>query len=740
MPQTNTPKKTLQQIPDIDLVYYFRLLLRHKWFILFFTLLITAITAYITFQIDPIYRASTLIVIDKKSANTLSVNDVIPISTNQKEYISTELQILKSTELAERVVGRLSLDTHPIFDPRQQEEEFSLSEFIKGLITSSGAESLENVAEAKTEEEINQGIFDEVVEEFMTGLSISPIRNTQVVTINYETTNPKLAVEIADTMADVYIESHLQAKLDATTKATNWLNEKLGGLRTNLKNSEQALQDYRDEAGLIDVKGIKTIDSQELTALTQQYVAAKGERYSAETKYRQVQRLGGNPSLNQLMGLPSVLEQPLVQSMNNKKAQADQKVAELNQLFGPKHPSMVAAVSEAQSAERALRQQVNLVVDSIRANYRQAQQNEASLQAQINQTKKRFQTINKQEFKLEDLEREVETNKQIYSLFLTRAKESDDAGQLRVPHARVIDFAKATRDPIKPRWKLIIALALILSSIIAIAWVFIRDMMDKSFHTIYDIEDKLHMSVLGKVPLIKQLKTKGGQPFKGFMSEKDPDFTESIRTLRTSFIVSSLDNPYKTSIITSSVPNEGKSTISVNFAEALGLMEKTLLVDVDLRRAELTKSLGINLTKPGLTDILTGKIQYSDAIVSISEHVDFIPAGTNLYYALENISSNKMKELLSSLSKKYDRILLDTPPVHAVSDAVALSKIVDCVVFVVKADSTKINVAKRAIQTLLDMDANISGVILNGVDKEKEKMYGGYDSGYGYGYEQPALK
>ena len=738
----------------VDLLHYLRLLMRRKWWILLFAILVTSLAAYIVSQLSPIYRATNTLLIEEDKGAVLSVQDVFSQSSYDKSYFLTQFEILKSVDLAEKVVQRLDLESHPVFDPRQQPPSFTDSllapikekffpqdeQVLPPASTETSVddlsldENLEDILAEDTELELSAAEDDiayKVMLNFRRGLSVTSVRGTQIVKISFESIDPEMSALIANTMADVYIESDLQANLDTTQKATSWLTGQLDDLRENLKKSELALQRYRENSGLVDVDGVKTLDSRELTVLTNRYVEAKGQRYEAETIYSQVKQLGSNPSLEQLMGIPSVLRQPLVQKLKQEQAKADQKVAELNQLLGPKHPDMIAAISEAQASENALRQQVLRVIDGVEADYQLARKTESSLSAQIDQSKKRFQNINRQEFKLKELEREVETNRQMYDVFFKRAKETDQVGGIQKAHARIIDEAKIPRSPIKPNKKLFVLMAFVASFVIAISFFLFLDIFDNAFHTIDDVEDQLQANVFAKVPYVKNGK-KVIRPGSG--SGAGDDFDESMRTLRTSFVISSLDQPFRITLVTSSVPDEGKSTISSNLSFALSQMEKTLIIDADLRKATLAKCFGLELEGMGLSDLLSPEFKIKKAIHPISDSLHILPAGHVCKKPLEVLSSDKMQKTLQILSKEYDRIIIDSPPVVAVSDSMVLAKYVDSIVYVVKADSTKPNVVTRGVKLFERADKQVDGIVLNCVNQATEKYYGGYDVGYGYGY------
>lgn len=704
----------------IDLRHYWRVLMQHKWNIAGLSFVVTLFAALVAYSMQPVYRATTTVLIENEQAKVLSIEDVYGLNTNGKEYFLTQFEILKSRNLSERVIERLNLTEHPLFDPRQQ-QGFS----FKSLLPIDTAE------EVLTQ----QDITDAVVAKFTGNLSIAPVRKTQLVKINFESPDAKLAALITNTMADVYIESHLQAKLDVTKKAADWLGARLGDLRENLQRSEATLQDFREREQLVDVAGVRTLDTDELKDLTQRLVEARNLRNQLETIQQQVKSLGRQATTEQLMGLSSILKHPLVQSLKESQAKADQKVAELSLRYGPKHPTMMAAQSEAQASLNELRRQVAGVAAGIQADYALAKQSETNLQQQLATSKGKLQKVSRKEFRLRDLQREVQTNRQLYDMFVTRAKETGEAGGLQAAHARVIDPAVAPRLPVKPKKALIVLLAAIVSGMFGVVVAFLLDALDNTVRTPDDVEEKLHASMLGFLPLVKTNKSEAA--FEGFLSDSKGAFAEAIRTIRTGLMLSSLDEPHKITVITSSVPNEGKSTVSLNLAEAVGQMEKVLLIDADMRRPTLAKTLGLPRASAGLSNLVAGSSEAKDCIRQLpNSTVDVMTSGVVPGNPSELLSSKRFGKVLEVLSQRYDRIIIDSAPTHAVSDALVLSSYADALVYVVKADETAAPLAAKGIKRLREVGAPITGVVLNQVDTDKTSRYGDYYAGYyqNYGY------
>jgi capsular exopolysaccharide synthesis family protein len=349
--------------------------------------------------------------------------------------------------------------------------------------------------------------------------------------------------------------------------------------------------------------------------------------------------------------------------------------------------------------------------------------------------------INQTEFQLADYVRAVEVNRTLYETFFQRINETAETGTLQAANARVVDEAVISARPIKPKKKLIVALALVVSLMFGIALAFLLDALDSTIKTADDVDHKLGVPLLGVLPLLgtENIKspTKEQAPVYSFVHGDSEGFKESVRTLRTSLTLAGLENPVQILLFTSTVPGEGKTTTSVNLASAYGQMDKVLLIDADMRRPTVAKQLQIPPGSPGLSNALAYPESLDDSIYSMEElNIDVMPAGAIPPNPLELLSSKNFKEMLETLKGRYQKIIIDSAPMQAVSDALYLSTLTDGLVYVIKADATADKQVKTGLARLEDSNARILGVVLNQVDIEKEgrysDSYGGYYDSYAY--------
>ena len=755
---------------NIDIQHYIRTLRKYKWQIVGLTALITGLAVFYAMTATPIYRATATLLIESKKANIVSIEEIYGFDGANEEYYQTQFELLKSRALAEKVIERLDLANNPDFAGTQDDGESSgMSSLLSSLGLSGAAETAGSLADgvisadtttteqvmpaaleafgmtALTEEEQE---MQKLVDKFMRSMSIEPVRRTQLVKISFENPNPLLAATVANTIGDTYIESYLDAKMEMTQKAAEWLSDRLGGLQMKLDESEQKLIAFREENQLIDVNGsVGRLNEQQVTIATTELSAAQRDLAEAEGLYREVTRLRENsPEL--LDTIPAVQRDPLVQSFKLEMDKQQRELDELANRYGARHPKIVDAQSRMNVVTQSLNRQVDRVIAAIRNDYEVASQKVASLNRTLASGKAEIQNINKKKFELAALEREVEANRKLYDTFFNRIRETSETDGLEAANARVSDRAVPPTTAAKPKKSLIVALAMITGLIGSVLLAFLREHMDDTVKGTDEIESRLSTPLLGIIPLVKAglLARKRKIPLSPLtLEDKKGTFTESIRTIRTSICLDSMDNPHKRIVVTSSIPGEGKSTLSANLAHSLSQLESVIIIDADMRRPTVGKTFDIDSKQKGLADYLSSgtsssPLKASDCIVRKigDSNLDVMPCGAMPENPLELLATARFSELLGELEQSYDRIVIDCAPTQAVSDALVVGKQADAVIFCVKSHDTSLNLVRRSLQRLRQVGAQVLGVAVTQVDVDKISAYGGdyYYQGYYdyYGY------
>ena len=728
---------TTQQNDDdeIDLLKLWQTIWRRKWSIITLTFIVMMVTVLIVLSLTPIYRAATTLLIEQKQAKVVSIEQVYGMDGGGNEYLQTQFELLKARSLAERVVRELNLTAHPEFDPRQQPEpliNFSISDLISNLNIDKLIPGLMPSDLEPTEEMIEEQIFEQVTQAFMKRISIEPQGKSQLVKVQVDMADPVLATRAANMLSSGFIESQLEASMEMSVSATTWMNSRMGELRTKLKEAEDVLQAYREKENLVDMGGVSAISAAELSATSDRMVDARRSRAEAESMYRQVQSMR-NAGWERLASVSAVLGDPLIQQFKTNEAKAKSKVEELSKRYGTRHPAMEAARTELAAAQASLRGQVEQVVAGIERNYQLAVANENSLRASVNANKAQIQDISRKEFKLRELQREVDSNRALYDTFLTRLKETAATSDLDSASARIVDRATIPTTPIKPKKALIVVLATFLAGLVGVGLVLLLEALNNTFKSTEEIENTLNLPVLGLLPLVN--KTDRSQVANLFNTDSNKSFSESIRTIRTGVVLSAMDEPHKILVVTSSVPGEGKSTVAANLAYALGQMENVLLIDADMRRPTLAKNFGFPVGTPGLANLIAGTAKLEECIKNV-EGVDMLSAGSVPPNPLELLSSPRFAEVIGYLREKYDRVIIDSPPTQAVSDALVLGTMANALIYVIRSESTAKPLVIKGIGQLLQSNAPVTGIVLNQVDIKKAMKngynYGGYYDYYGY--------
>ncbi len=774
---------------QLDLQHYLRILRKHKWPIVLFTAAVTGLAAYYAFTATPIYRATSTLLIEEQKANVVSIEELYGIDSENADYYETQFQLLRSRALAQRVVEKLNLWDDPELSSaaRLASEQAaaaasqtsaapqSIGQRLTGMLSSVGlgSETAEVVeggsaiadssaavtestvltdaavapasltsADIASDGEMLSPDQERVIANFMGRVSIAPVRKTKLVNIGYESADPVLAARVSNTIGEEYIQSFLDAKLELTTTASTWLTERLGELKADLDAAEDRLIAFQQENDLVDVEGsVGRLNEQQLLLDTAELTQARSELAVAQDVYNDVQALRGNPEL--LETIPAVQADPLVQTTKIAQGTVQRELDELLNRYGERHPRVLDAKSELASLEGTLEGHINRVAGTIAKDYQLAQQRVASINAKLASGRSDIQLIGNKKFELDALQREVETKQGVYDQYFSRMTEAKSADGLETANARISDFARVPVSPVKPKKQLIVALAALASLVLSMLMAFLYETMDDTIKSTNDIEGKLNQKLLGILPLVKAglLKRAHDLPLN---PEEIPDkkgtFAEAVNTVRTALTLDDGATPRKVIVVTSSVPGEGKSTASINIAYSLGQLERVLLIDCDMRRPTVAKAAGMDKNVDGLSNLIaqTATAQQCIKRGAFGGNIDILPSGPIPDQPLELLSSKRFERIVAELGRYYDRIVIDSAPTQAVSDALVLSRLADGVVYAVKSHDTSIELVRRGLTRLQQANAPIAGVLITQVDIDKITSYGGdyYYQGYYdyYGY------
>lgn len=706
-----------------ELLEYWGAFLRRKFQITGFALAVAALAWVVSSMQVPYYRSTVTVLLEAPRIKTVSVEEVYDNTANQMNFYSTQMEIMKSPDVMRRTVDNLKLVDNPVFDPRRPAESPS-----DRLLASIGFGRPSATVPDIPPDQLRQMVAGQV----RGGMSVEAVRGSSLVRISFESTDPQASALVANGLADAYIDNDLDSKFAMTQRATDWMNSRLVELKGKLVESERALQNYRDSRGIVNTGGGAVgIAASQLSDLTGRLIDARAKRTEAQISIDQINKA---KAANQPMdSIPAVARSPEVSKAKDSLLSAERKFAEVSDRYGKEHPKYLSADAELRSARDSYKRQVDIAVATIQKDFETARAAETAVEQVVNSAKGAVASVNRGEFQLQALEREVAANKQLYDMFMGRLKETNATEGLQTTIGRVLEPAGAGYR-VRPNTQRTVMGAFWGALFFALVLTVLLERLDSTLKSSDDVEKRLHLPSLGSVPVVDKSE---GEASTSYIRNPRAVFGEAIRTIRTGVLLSSIDSPRKIIALTSSLPGEGKSTISAALALAHAQTKPTLLIDSDMRKPTVGPRFGFDRKTPGLSDLISGSVTVDEVLRPIEgSKLKLIAAGTTPPNPLELILSPRYQEVLAQLQEMFEVIIIDTPPVKLVSDAVVISSYATGLIYVTKADATPYRMVQRGMTEIRRGGGRIIGVVLNQLDFEKADRYYGENSGYSaYGYQ-----
>ena len=706
-----------------------------KRLIITVTVLISLIAGLTIFQLTPRYKANTQLLIGINSSKVVDIQSVMANDLMGDSAVLGEMEVIKSRSLAKRVVTDLHLNLVDEFNPSLKKQGDFAFLSPKNWLPEEYQQALGliKIEQPKSEEQIEAELLSSMARNFMGKVKVSQVKRSQVITIEVESESPVLAAKMANTLADKYIIGQLEAKFDATKKATDWLNDQLASLKDKVAYSEQAVEGYRQENDLTRVKGSMGLSQQQLSAINTQLIIARTKRAEAEARMRQVQRLirqGG-----EVGSVSEVLNSRLIQLLKEQESTIQRKYSEMSVEFGRKHPKMLLSQAELADIKAKIKSEINKIAVSLQNEVEVAKTREYSLRSSLKQIQAETGGNREAEVGLRALEREASANRILFETFLNRFKETTSTQGMDEANARVISEAEIPLMASFPKKKLLLIVSVMGGLFFSVVLVFVLEMLNPGLRSPEQIEEHFRLPTLGVIPTAtSKLKA---QDY--VLDKPQSALTEAINSLRVSLMLLNPDEQVKALLVTSAVPSEGKSTLAMLIARVSAQAgQKVVLVDTDFRRPTVEKQLAMDTSQPGLTDLLMQhELAVSDVLLTDDKTgMKVLSRGMSSYVNPADLfASKRMQNILDELKNDFDLVILDSPPVMSVTDSRVLSRLVDKTLFVLKWDDTPRKVVKAALHQMGQSGAdNVAGIILQQVDL-KQYGRGGYgDSGYYYHY------
>jgi capsular exopolysaccharide family len=701
---------------DIGSVLY-----KRRWMVAASFLFCAGIVAAYTLTGIPIYQAQAqLMLADKSAIVTFEGSEDKP--DDHRGYLETQYRLLQSRSLARRVVDELDLWNAEGFKPGNPASGGKFG-FIKrwiGMDVASPASVNRAVSPVEVGGVKETFVQSAVLDRLLSNLTIAPVRDTRIIEVKYESPDPQLAARIVNALTNTYIKQDVEVRSKASKEALVWLDQQLTEQRRRVEDSEIALQNYREQKNSLSLEAGQNIVIQRLGALNSAVTQAKTDLIAVEGLYRQL--AAGQKDRNALDTLPAIRSNSMVQEIRNRLANLQRERMQLAPSLGAKHPEMVRLDTAIAAAERELTAEVAKTVESVRQEYLAAVARERELTAALDKQKASALALNRQGIEYNVLLRTVESNREIYESLLQRANQTAVSSALKGSNIEVVDAAEVPRYPVRPNTRTNLLVGLLVSAVLAIGSAFVAEALDNRIRTPAAVRNSLGIPLLGMVPYVTKRSMKGKSLL--LQSGVPAPYAEAFRALRTNILASSGAAQGRTLLVTSAAPGDGKSMVAANLAVAIGRMgSRVLVVDADLRRPMLHE-LFASPQRPGLSDVLTGARKPSEAIADTRcPGVWLLAAGTGLSNPSEQLGSKRFKEFLDKLSDSFDWVIVDSPPVMAVTDPAVLSNMVSGVLFVVNARQTQQRVAQVALDRLETAGASFAGAILNAVTLDRDHYY-----------------
>ena len=708
---------------------YLRVLLKRKWTVLACLFTVFSVVAIASLKMTPVYEASGSIAINKPDSSLGNFNNSTTFNIDYYDPtdLETEVKILQSDLLALQVVKDLGLDRRPEFGG-------------KAALPSSL-----DLAPDPLQADPNR--TSALLAGFRGNLKVSLAPNTKIIEVHYISPDKQLAANVVNKLMEDYTENNFKSRFDSTMQAEDWLSKQLVDLQMKVETSQEKLVRYQKEHEILGIDEKQNITTAKLDELNKALTAAESDRMDKESVYRLVQSgdvetVASAVSALDAAGAGIQSASSLLGSLRSKEADLKIQAAQLNTQFGPSYPKLAQLNSQLKEIDAQILQETKKVAGEVQGQYMAAVQRESLLHDALEKQKQEENKLNESAIDYSILKRDLDSYRQLYEGLMEKMKEAGVSAGLKSNNFRIVDVARVPTGPIEPNIPRNLAFAFILGLTSGVGLAFLQEGLDNTVRTSEQAQMISGLPALGMIPLPARTAREGANPKRLVIATSSKEavelvaqsrphsqMAESYRALRTSLLLTNLGAPPKVIIVTSALPQEGKTTTSMNTALVLAQKGvRVLLIDADLRRPSIHKILGMG-PRSGLSNVLTGSATLQQTITrsSILPNLYILPAGTPPPNPAELLASTNMRDVLEELRGQYDHIVVDTPPTLSVTDAVVLSPRADAIVLVIRSGQTTKQALRRSRDILTQVNAKVSGVLLNAVDLTSPDYYYYYE-------------
>jgi capsular exopolysaccharide synthesis family protein len=707
-----------------------RILIKRKWVIISCLVTIFSVVAIASLKQTPVYEAGGTIEINKPDASLNFQNSAtFSIDSYDPTELETEIKILQSDLLATQVIHELNLDRRPEFAGQAPPPSPNSLDLTPDPLLSDPSRA------------------SALVGGFRGNLRVALSPNTRIIEVHYRSPDPQMAATVVNTLMQTYVENNFKARFESTMQASDWLQKQLIDLQMKVETSQEKLVKYQREHEILGTDEKQNIIMEKLDELNKQLTDAESDRMNKEATYRLIE--SGDPDaiassaggLEDGAGGGAQSASQLLQTLLAKQADLKIQSADLSTQFGPSYPKLTQINNQLKEIDSQLQAEMKKIASKVRGQYTTALGRENMLHDALEKQKQEANKLNESAIEYNLLKRDAETYRTLYEGLLQKMKEAGVSAGLKSNNFRIVDSARPPMSPIEPNIPRNLMFALVLGLASGVGLAFLIEGLDNTVRTTEQAQMVSGLASLGMIPLGSKSAREGPNPKRLVIASSkeavelvtqvrpQSQMAESYRALRTSLLLSNLGAPPKVIMVTSALPQEGKSTTSINTAVVLAQKDvRVLLIDADLRRPSIHKTLGMG-PHSGLSNVLTGSTTLEQAIVhtTILPNLFVLPAGTPPPNPAELLASAEMRDLLTRLRGEYDHIVIDTPPSLSVTDAVVLSPRADAVLLVIRSGQTTKQALRRSRDILTQVNAKVVGVLLNAVDLSSPDYYYYYE-------------
>lgn len=687
--------------------------------------LVAAGMMYQAYTTVPKYSARARIHIEEENTtNAAQFKEPYIAYQDPEPFYNTQYKILQGRDLARRAVRRLKLDTVPEFNgrgPTPTKLSLMLHAAKARILQPFGGAPATPPATTvpASPGKVNE---EDLVTAFLGRIQVAPVKGSRLVDVSFISADPQFAAKAINVVGEEYVAQNLEFRLQNTDKSLQWMKEEVKRQQNLVTASEGLLAQYREKQNALSLDDRQNIVVSRLNQLNDAVTRARTNRIAREASWNQVKSTKDREALTQ------IVQNPLIQNLRGRLTELQRDRAKLAEKYGDKHPDIQRINGQITESQRLIDGEVDKQTEAIKNDYEAAVAEEQSLKADLDVQNAAVMDLNRKGIDYSVIQREAESNRQVYESLLQRQKELEVVSNSRANNVRVLDRAQVPTGPFEPDLNRAWMMALLFGLGLGVAAAFAVDYLDDTVKTPEDVTWRLKLHFLGLVPKVR------GERHPLLSGPVPHDFGEAFRALRTALVMSNPSRSTRIVAITSAQPLEGKTTTAVNIALALAIGgARVLLIDADMRRPSLHKALRMPNDK-GLSHLLSGQAKMREVVHhSPDPNLLVITAGATPPNPSELLASDTMKAFIQQLAMgPFDWVVIDTPPVLAVTDAVILAPLVSGVTFVLGAEMTRWRLAERAIETIQAGNPQSLSAVLNKVDFDRNRYY--YTRYYGHQY------